>query len=263
MAGASEVHHPGVQVDGRVDHRRHAQRAAGRRTARAWRASPPGSRRRGRTRASRCAAAPCGWRRPYHGRPRPRWSAQAGDVRARSRRTSRRRRRVSSAAGCVPGGHADSLGAAEACAAAGCAASVCGDLALDREPGRARSRARRDRRPAEAAATSPSMNSRWVSVPTCSTPTTFPSTISGTPSSERTPLLPHQRVDHLDRRVVEIRDDHRLARRRHAAGEAAADRQTETALDLLLEALGRPGGERPAVVLDEQDGRRVRVAGCR
>ena len=81
---------------------------------------------------------------------------------------------------------------------------------------------------------------------------------------ERTDLLfAHQGVDHRDRGVVEIRDDHRLARRGHSAGEATADGQPESPLDLLLEALGRPGRERPPVILDEQHRGCVRIEDVR
>jgi hypothetical protein len=70
-------------------------------------------------------------------------------------------------------------------------------------------------------------------------------------------LLPHQRVDDSDRRIVEIRDDNRLARRRDPARESAAHGELEATLDLLLESLGGSSDEGATVVLDQEHGRGV------
>ena len=70
-------------------------------------------------------------------------------------------------------------------------------------------------------------------------------------------LLAQDRVDDLG--LVEVLDLNRLAGRRDAPGEAAADRDAHSPLDLLLEALGGPRHERVLVVVEQQDGRRIRV----
>jgi hypothetical protein len=71
-------------------------------------------------------------------------------------------------------------------------------------------------------------------------------------------LLPHQRVDDRDRRVVEVWDHDRLAGGGHPSREATPDRQAESSLDLLLEALGGPRHERPPVLLDQENSGGVR-----
>src|SRR4051794_8362954 len=65
-------------------------------------------------------------------------------------------------------------------------------------------------------------------------------------------LLSEERVDRLDRGVLELFDHHRLPSERDAASEAAADRQAKAPLHLLLEPLRGPGPEGPAALLDEQ-----------
>jgi hypothetical protein len=71
------------------------------------------------------------------------------------------------------------------------------------------------------------------------------------------PRLAQQRIHDLDRRLVQVPDHDRLARGRHPAREAPADRKAKVLLHLLLQSLGRPGGKRPAVVLDQENGRGV------
>ena len=58
---------------------------------------------------------------------------------------------------------------------------------------------------------------------------------------------------------IDVLDLHGLPGGRDAAGEPAPDRDAHSALDLLLEALGGPRHERPVVVVEQQDGRGVRV----
>ena len=71
------------------------------------------------------------------------------------------------------------------------------------------------------------------------------------------PLLPEQWIDHLDRGAVEILNHDGLAGRRDAPRKAPPDRQPEATLHLLLQALGGPRREGPAIVFDEKDGRGV------
>jgi hypothetical protein len=74
------------------------------------------------------------------------------------------------------------------------------------------------------------------------------------------PGLSKQRVQHLDWRDLEVLYHHRLARGCHPAGEPPADRKTKAPVDrLLLHPLGRRRGQRPAVVLDQEDRRGVNL----
>jgi hypothetical protein len=65
-------------------------------------------------------------------------------------------------------------------------------------------------------------------------------------------LLPHQGIDDGYRRVVEVWNQHRLARRGHPPREATPDRQSEPPFDLLLQALRGAGRQRSPVVLDQE-----------
>ena len=107
--------------------------------------------------------------------------------------------------------------------------------------GRARSPSPRGRRRTAAAPRRPAVNVRGVSVPTCRTPITSPSTSSGTPSSER---MPRSRRIGL-RMSAWSTSSIAIAR---ALGcdpprEPAPDRDPDALLDLLLDALGRARDE--------------------
>ncbi len=58
-------------------------------------------------------------------------------------------------------------------------------------------------------------------------------------------LLPQDRVHHVG--VVDVRDEDRPPLRGHAPREATPERNPHTGLDLLLQSLGHPGHQVPAV----------------
>ena len=71
------------------------------------------------------------------------------------------------------------------------------------------------------------------------------------------PLLAQNRVEHV--RVVDVVEDHRLPLGRDPAGEAAADRNADAALYLLLESHRRPGHELVRLLVEQQHRARVDV----
>ena len=97
---------------------------------------------------------------------------------------------------------------------------------------------------------------RGLSDPTWRTPIGVPRRDEGHPEKRLDPLLPEDRVEDL--RVVDVVEDYGSALRHDPPREAAADGDADAAFDLLLETDGGACDELASLVVEEEDGARVR-----
>ena len=104
---------------------------------------------------------------------------------------------------------------------------------------------------------SSSVNSRGVSVPTWTTPITSPLDEQRHAEQRLDALLAQDRVEDVG--VVDVGEDDRPALGRDPAGEAAAERDPDALLDLLLDPSRRAGDELVRRLVEQQERARVAV----